>query len=71
MYDHNMQLNITFLAVTLALHVKHVHLILTMTNEQLSLNYVQTLDFYYCCMGKILPFPPTEVPKIQKLSYLT
>jgi len=71
MYGHNMWLNITFLAVTLALHVKHMHLILTMMNEQLSLNYVQTLDFYYYCMGKILPFPPTEILKIQKLSYLT
>jgi len=70
MYDH-IWLNITFLAVTLALDVKHMHLLLTMTNKQFSLIYVQILDFYYYCMGKIFPFPPTEILRIQKLSYLT
>jgi hypothetical protein len=65
-----MWLNITFLAVTLALHVKHMHLLLMM-NKQFSLNYVQTLDFYYYRMGKIFPFPPTEILIIQKISYLT
>lgn len=70
MYGH-MWLNITFLAVTLALHVKHMHLLLTMMNKQFLLNYIQTIDFYDYCMEKIFPYPPTEILKIRKLSYLT
>jgi hypothetical protein len=66
-----MWLNITFLAVTLALHVKHMHLLLKKMNKQFSLNYVQTFDFYYHCMGKIFPFTPTEILQIQNCSYLT
>lgn len=70
MYGH-MWLNITFLAVTLAFHVKHMHLLLTMMNKQFALNYVQTLDFYDYCMGKMISFSSHRILKIQKLLYLT
>jgi hypothetical protein len=59
----------------MALHVKHMHLLLTMINKHLftyfSLNYVQKLNFYYHCMGKTFPFPPTEILNIQELPYVT